>query len=79
MTDQANNEKKPTFEQALAQLETIVTEIESGQVPLEASIAKYEQGQSLIASCRTILDAAEKKIQHLARQDDGTLAPNDES
>ena len=40
--------KKPTFEQALEQLEQIVAEIEQGKVPLEESIEKYAQGVRLI-------------------------------
>ena len=67
-------EKKLTFEQALAQLEGIVERIESGETGLEESIAEYEKGTQLIQQCRKILDAAEKKIQLLARTDSGGLA-----
>ena len=59
MTD----EKKPTFEQALAQLEKIVAQVEQGDVPLEKTIDKYEQGMKLIQHCRAILEQAEKKIE----------------
>ena len=67
--------QKLTFEQALGRLEKIVEQIESGEIGLEQSIAKYEEGIKLIQQCRTILDAAEKKIQLLAKGEDGTLAP----
>ena len=63
-----------TFEQALVKLEAIVTQIEQGEVPLEKSIDKYAEGIELVKQCRTILDAAEKKIQLLAKGEGGTLA-----
>ncbi len=62
---------KLSFEQALQNLEQIVTEIEQGKVPLEASIEKYAQGIALIKQCRAILETAEKKIQLLSRGEDG--------
>ena len=68
-------EKKTTFEQALGKLEAIVEQIESGEIGLEESIARYEEGITLIKQCRTILDAAEKKIQLLAKAEGGDLAP----
>ena len=67
-----------TFEQALARLEEIVSKIESGEVPLEESIDKYAEGIKLIKQCRSILDAAEQKIQLLAKGKGGTLAPSGE-
>jgi len=66
-------EKKKTFAEALEGLEKIVTEIESGDVPLEESIEKYAEGIKLIKQCRTILDAAEKKIQILSKSEGGQL------
>ena len=65
--------QKITFEQALGRLEEIVQQIESGKTGLEESIARYEQGIKLIKQCRTILDAAEKKIQLLAKSEAGEL------
>jgi len=66
-------ENKMTFEEALAKLEQIVTQIETGKVSLEQSIEKYAEGIELIKQCRTILDSAEKKIQVLAQGQDGGL------
>ncbi len=66
-------ENKMTFEEALAKLEQIVTQIETGKVSLEQSIEKYAEGIELIKQCRTILDSAEKKIQMLAQGQDGGL------
>ena len=66
---------KPTFEQALSKLEKIVEQIESGQIGLEESIARYEEGIRLIKQCRSILDAAEKKIQLLSKAEGAGVAP----
>lgn len=76
---------KLSFEQALERLEEIVARIEGGQVPLEESIEKYAEGMTLLKTCRTILDSAEKKIQLLAKGEGdgltpaGELAPGEES
>ena len=59
--------KKMTFEESLAKLEQIVSQIEEGKVSLEESIEKYAEGIKLIKQCRTILDSAEQKIQLLAK------------
>ena len=68
-------EKKLTFEQALEKLEGLVTEIEQGKVPLEASIEKYGEGIALIKQCRAILDKAEQKIQLLSKAQGEDLEP----
>ena len=70
--------EKMTFEQALGELEKLVEQIESGQIGLEESIAKYEQGIQLIKQCRVILDAAEKKIQLLAKGEGEQLTASGE-
>ncbi len=70
--------EKQTFEQAMESLESIVERIESGRIGLAESIAEYEKGVKLIRQCRTILDAAEKKIQLLARGEGGELVADGE-
>ena len=70
--------EKQTFEQAMDNLEGIVERIESGRIGLAESIAEYEKGVKLIKQCRTILEAAEKKIQLLARGEDDKLEPDGE-
>ena len=67
------SDKKLSFEQALAQLEQIVTEIESGEIPLEKSIEKYAEGIGYIKQCRKILAQAEQKIQLLSAGEDEEL------
>lgn len=60
-------EKPQTFEESMQQLEQIVAAIESGQIGLEESLAKYEQGMTLVKRCRDILDKAEKRIEVLSQ------------
>jgi len=69
------SDKKPTkdnkdvtdlsFEQALEQLETIVESLEQGNVPLDQSITHYERGEVLRNHCRTLLKAAEDKVEKI--------------
>ena len=65
--------KKLSFEEALKQLETIAEQIERGQIGLEESIDKYEEGMALVKQCRDILSSAEHRIQELQQKADGTL------
>src|SRR5438094_5082977 len=51
-----------TFEQALAELERIVRELENGQIGLEGSLNHYEKGVSLLKRCYGQLQQAEQKI-----------------
>lgn len=66
---------KLSFEQALERLEEIVDQIERGEVSLEESIDRYAEGIALVKQCRAILAKAEEKIQLLAKDEDGRLAP----
>ncbi len=63
-----------SFEEALQELEQILSDMEGGQVGLEESIVKYERGSFLIHHCRTVLGAAEKQIELLTKAPDGSLA-----
>jgi exodeoxyribonuclease VII small subunit len=66
-------EPKPSFEDALTQLETIVETMESGEVPLAELLAKFEEGSTLLKICETRLKDAELKIEQLKRQKDGVV------
>ena len=59
------------FEEALAELEAILADIEGGDVPLEQSLTKYERGQFLVQHCRAVLAQAEKQIELLSKSPDG--------
>ena len=56
---------KLSFEDALAELETIIGRLEGGQVALEESIALYERGAALKAHCEATLTAAREKIEKI--------------
>ena len=62
-----------SFEDALAELEQILAEIEGGELGLEESLVKYERGNFLIQHCREVLNAAEKQIEVISKGADGTL------
>jgi exodeoxyribonuclease VII small subunit len=55
----------PSFERALAELEGIVTAMESGQMPLQESLDAYKRGMELLRRCRDTLSAAEQQIRIL--------------
>jgi exodeoxyribonuclease VII small subunit len=61
-------EPEPTFEQAQAELEQIVDRLERGQAPLEEALKLWERGEELYAFCRAKLDAAEGRVEELARR-----------
>ena len=69
------------FEEALKQLETIVEAMESGDLPLETMLSRFEEGVKLSRHCQAKLDEAEVTIQQLEKNADGelTLKPLDET
>ena len=54
-----------SFEQALAELERIVGQLESGQAPLEESVKLYERGAALKAHCEKRLEAARLQVEKI--------------
>lgn len=54
--------KKKSFEESLKELETIVSKLESGELSLEDSLARFELGTKLYKECKEELNIAEKKI-----------------
>jgi exodeoxyribonuclease VII small subunit len=54
-----------SFEQAVAELETIVARLERGDVALDQSISIYERGEALKKHCETLLSAAENRIEKI--------------
>lgn len=63
------------YSEKIEQLEKILKDMESGAMPLEKTLALYEQGQKLIRECRDYLTQAEGKISRL--DEDGTLSDFD--
>ncbi|MFP4225425.1 MAG: exodeoxyribonuclease VII small subunit [Desulfobacterales bacterium] len=64
---------KKTFEDAMTQLEKIVQELESGDLPLEKALKKFEEGVNLSKFCFDKLEETEKKITMLTADQDGNL------
>lgn len=62
-----------TFEESLKRLETIVEQLEQGDLTLEASLKLFEEGVGLSTTCKQELDAAEGKVAMLIKQRDGSL------
>jgi exodeoxyribonuclease VII small subunit len=63
------NDAKPveTFETSLDELETVVRELEGGDLPLERALELFERGMGLSDSCRKQLEAAETRVEMLIR------------
>lgn len=64
---------KMSFEAALSELEKIVGQLESGNAPLEESIALYERGNHLKAHCETRLKAAQAKVEKITLGANGAV------
>lgn len=61
------------FEQAMERLDRIVEAMESGEVGIEESIARYEEAMQLAAHCRKILDEAEQRVRRIQLDAEGRL------
>lgn len=61
------------FEDALKKLEKIVEDLEDGDLPLDESLEKYEEGIRLSRICAKKLEAAKKKVEVLLKSEDGSF------
>jgi len=59
------------FQDLLKRLEKIVEELESGKLPLEDSLKRYEEGVKLSVACAKLLETAQKKIEVLTKREPG--------
>ena len=59
-----------TYEKAMQKLEKIISQLEQGSIPLEKSMALFEEANSLAVYCKSCLDSAEQRIVRLMQ--DGT-------
>lgn len=69
-TEESSHELDPEiaklpFEEALQALESIIAQIEQGQIGLEASMAAYQRGDQLVRRCKAVLDDAEQRVKTL--------------
>jgi exodeoxyribonuclease VII small subunit len=61
----------PSFEEAFEALRKAIQELEAGPLPLEAAIARYEEGIRLARVCNDILDKAELRVSRVSRDEPG--------
>jgi exodeoxyribonuclease VII small subunit len=59
------------FEDAVAQLEEVVRDLEAGEIPLEAALARFEEGVRLSRYCLGVLDSAQGRIEQLVGELNG--------
>ncbi len=64
----------PAFEAGLLELENIVREMESGELPLERALELFEKGMKLSEACRKQLEEAESRVELLVRKGDKVQA-----
>lgn len=67
-----------TFESAIAELETIVQEMETGTISLEQALAQYQRGVMLLKHCQETLQGAELKVRQLEAGNLTPVGPADE-
>ena len=63
---------KHEFEKSMERLEVIVKKLENGDLPLDDSLALFEEGSGLIRKCTALIDEAEQKVTLLSQNQDGT-------
>ena len=67
MSKQAD--QKPDFEKALSELESLVTQLESGDLSLDQSLQCFKRGVELTRHCQSVLDDAQKTVDLLTHPD----------
>ena len=65
-------EKEKTFEEKLAELEAIVSELENGDIDLDSSIEKYTKAMKLVKECDTELKNVEEQISKIVLENNET-------
>ena len=61
----APQQPRASFEEAMAELELLVAKMESGELPLEASVAAYQRGSELVKYCAAQLERVERQVKVL--------------
>ncbi|MDF2989033.1 MAG: exodeoxyribonuclease small subunit [Eubacterium sp.] len=77
MDNELRIDEEKSFEEAIFQLEQIVSKLEKGDISLEESIINFQQGIELSRYCAAKLDEAEKKISVLLQDEEGNLIEKD--
>jgi len=69
--------KSKTFEASMERLETIVRQLEQGNVPLEESLKLFQEGTELVRSCQKLLDDAQLQVKKIMTAPDGSPVEED--
>jgi exodeoxyribonuclease VII small subunit len=69
-----STDKQPGFEEALAELESLVDRLESGELTLDQSLKQFKRGVELTRHCQGILDQAQQVVEQLVDPDDEASA-----
>jgi len=72
MNDQTK--KLPEFEKALAELESLVEKLESGELALDESLGDFKRGVELTRQCQAVLDRAQQTVEKLLNAEDENTA-----
>ncbi len=59
-----------TYEEAMAEIESITDRLENGAIGLADSVEAYARGKSLVARCRSLIDSAEQRVRELSEAED---------
>jgi len=62
-----------SIEEIFGRLESIISNLESGDIPLDKSLTLFEEGMTLAETCRAQLNAAEQKVQELMKEKSGFI------
>ena len=77
-----SDNKAPDFEEALAELESLVERLERGDLPLDEALKTFERGVELTRHCQSSLKSAQQKVEILLKRGSGTVVepfqPEDE-
>ncbi len=68
------SKQKAGFEQALGELETLIEQLESGELSLDQSLKQFKRGVELTRHCQGILDQAQQVVEQLIDPDDESSA-----
>ena len=70
-------ETSKSFEASMERLETIVRQLEQGNVPLEESLKLFQEGTELVRSCQKLLDDAQLQVKKIMTAPDGSPVEED--
>ena len=76
-TELKDNKEEQKFEEALAEIDSIVSKLESGELPLDETLQMFQRGMELINFCSNKLDVVDEKLKTLMEGADGKFSLKD--